>query len=57
MNFKEEFIEMFKDDYKHIGKYVIRPFSIAWWAINIGQGLLGAFGFYVFYLLMWAALG
>lgn len=57
MNFKEEFIEMFKDDYKHIGKYVIRPFSIAWWTINIGQGLLGAFGFYVFYLLMWVALG
>ena len=52
MGFKREFIEMFKDDYKYVGKYVVKPFSFAWWAINIGQGLLGAVGFYVFYILM-----
>lgn len=57
MGFKREFIEMFKDDYKHVGKYVVRPFSFVWWAISIGQGLLGVVGFYVFYILMWIALG
>ena len=57
MGFKREFIEMFKDDYKYVGKYVVKPFSFAWWAISIGQGLLGAVGFYLFYILMWVALG
>ena len=57
MGFKKEFIEIFKDDYKHIGKYVIRPFSFVWWAINIGQGLLAVAGLYIFYILMWIALG
>lgn len=57
MGFKKEFIEIFKDDYKHIGKYVIRPFSFVWWLINIGQGLLAVMGLYVFYILMWIALG
>lgn len=57
MDFKREFVEMFKDDYKYVGKYVVKPFSFTWWAINIGQGLLGAVGFYIFYILMWVALG
>ena len=57
MGFKKEFIEIFKDDYKHIGKYVIRPFSFVWWLINIGQGLLAVAGLYIFYILMWIALG
>lgn len=57
MSFKKEFIKVFKDDYIHIGKYVIRPFSLVWWLVNIGIGLLGAVGFYVFYILMWVVLG
>ena len=57
MSFKKEFIEVFKDDYIHIGKYVIRPFSLVWWLFNIGIGLLSAVGFYVFYILMWVVLG
>lgn len=57
MGFKREFIEMFKNDYKYVGKYEIKPFSFAWWMIFIGQSLLGAVGFYVFYVLMWLALG
>ena len=57
MSFKKEFIKVFKDDYIHTGKYVIRPFSLAWWLVNIGIGLLGAVGFYVFYILMWVVLG
>ena len=57
MSFKKEFIKVFKDDYIHIGKYVIRPFSLAWWLVNIGIGLLSAVGFYVFYILMWVVLG
>lgn len=57
MGFKKEFIKVFKDDYIHIGKYVIRPFSLVWWLVNIGIGLLSAVGFYVFYILMWVTLG
>lgn len=56
MGFKREFIEIFKNDYKYIGKYAIRPFSFVWWLINIGQSLLGVVGFYVFYIVMWIAL-
>ena len=50
MSFKREFIKVFKDDYIHIGKYVIRPFSLVWWLVYIGIGLLSAVGFYVFYI-------
>lgn len=57
MGFKKEFIKVFKDDYIHIGKYVIRPFSLVWWLVYIGIGLLSAVGFYVFYILMWVVLG
>ena len=57
MGFKREFIKVFKDDYIHIGKYVIRPFSLVWWLVYIGIGLLSAVGFYVFYILMWVVLG
>lgn len=57
MSFMREVVEVFRDDYKYIGKYAIRPFSLAWWLINIGEGLLGAVGFYVFYILMWVTLG
>lgn len=56
MNFKQEFKAMFEDDYKHIGKYVVKPFSCAWWLIWICQGLLGVIGFYVFCVLMLLAL-
>lgn len=56
MSFMREVVEIFRDDYKYIGKYAIRPFSLAWWLINIGEGLLGAVGFYVFYVLMWITL-
>lgn len=57
MSFKKEFIKVFKDDYILIGKYVIRPFSLVWWLVYIGIGLLSAVGFYVFYILMWVVLG
>lgn len=57
MSFKKEFIKVFKDDYILIGKYVIRPFSLVWWLVYIGIGLLSAVGFYAFYILMWVVLG
>lgn len=57
MNFKRDFIDLFGNDYKHIGKYKIKPFSFIWWIILIGQGLIGAIGFYVFCVLILLALG
>lgn len=55
--FKQEFKEMFDDDYIRIGTKVIRPYSVLWWLVSIGQGALGAFCVYVFYMLMWLVLG
>lgn len=55
--FKQEFKEMFDDDYIRIGKKVIRPYSVLWWFVSLSQGLLGASCVYVFYILMWLVLG
>lgn len=53
----QEFKELFEDDYIKVGKYRAVPFGPAWWIIRIGQGALGVFGFYAFYILMWILLG
>lgn len=57
MNFKQEFIEMFKDDYIKIGKYVLKPFSLGWWLMCLVQGAIGAVCLWGFYMLMWLAIG
>lgn len=52
---RKDFIEIFKDDYKKIGKYSVRPFSVVWWIIFIMQGVMGAGAMYMFYCTFWIA--
>lgn len=53
----EELYDLFKDDYIKVGRYWAKPFGPAWWIIRIAEGLIGVFGFYAFYILMWVLLG
>ena len=52
-----EFKKCFKDDYKKIGKYYIRPFSILWWLMFIGQGIAIVGGLWAFYVIAWILIG
>lgn len=45
--------ELFKDDYKRIGKYIVRPFSVMWWILIGLQSLTGVLFFYTFYVVLW----
>lgn len=42
------FRENFKDDWIKVGKHYIKPFSVFWWLVRIGQGAFAVgcvFGF------------
>ena len=50
-----EFVEIFKNDYINCGRLWVRPFSLAWWAVRIGQMTAMVAGMYLFYCGMWMA--
>lgn len=52
-----DFKETFKDDYIYLRKVRIRPFSLAWWMIRIGQCVCGLAFAYIFYVLLWVLCG
>lgn len=55
--FKDEFVAIFGNEYIYIGKYVIRPFSFAWWFILLALGAISAFVMYIFCLTIWVVFG
>lgn len=50
--------EWFGNDHIRVGKkYYIKALSCAWWIVRSVEVLLICFGLYLFYILMWVALG
>lgn len=47
------FKEVFADDFIKMGRKVVRPFSIAWYAIRGAEVLAGVGAFYVLYCTLW----
>ena len=44
---------LFADDYIKIGRKVVRPFSFAWWCIQLSKVLIGVLSFYFLYCSLW----
>lgn len=48
-----DFKAVFFNDYIKVGNKRIRPFSIAWWIIKMGQVMCGIGGMYLLYCNLW----
>lgn len=44
---------LFTNDYIKVGRKVIRPFSLAWWCVQLGKVLIGILSFYLLYCSLW----
>jgi hypothetical protein len=48
-----EFKAIFANNYIKVGRKVIRPFSFAWWCIQLSKVLIGVLSFYLLYCSLW----
>lgn len=51
------FVDLFRDDYIHIGRRVARPLGIAWWAIRTAQVLGVCALVWILWVGLWAVAG